>query len=821
MTQWSFSSISSIPDNNVLTATFIDPATGANQTCSDSCALSTNSSVLYQDYLFSQPVSLTGFQLTLSGFTGSSAGLHIMQLLSSGAFASAISADNAISCFAPNPSNITLVGEWADRTVTTNIPGTIQDILTSSVDVGTSAANGPSITWMPYVSAAGAYNVNMLIPGCVNFQDCDSRTSVQVKVFPGGGLAPQVTTVSQQVQTDTTTLIYNGPVFPTSPTFTMTVTMELADQPAGTGANGKYELVADRIELTLLSVSGNFSSTNGTTSVSNSTGSRQGFGFFEWPFSNTQTVNAETTLSNSSETALDNVGFQLLAAIGTNSVSSTSDVVTAVVHHSSGAIFLGGNFTLSNGANIIAFKNGDLTPLAHGGLNGPVTSLLLEGDTLFVGGAFTDTMSPSTNGAAHGIVSYDVNQDSWTPLEGGVSGSVSGLSFSRGQLEVVGTFSNIITETASSSGPTAGGFAVWNVNNATWGNPGGFLVGSMTFVGNSTSPSKGQQQSQILAGNVVSSRQFGASGFVLVQNGNGNDGIPVVSTLSAQLDDVANTTSSTPAKRKRSVHAGHWLHGLGIMDLFSRQSTSPAPLPAPPPAPAPAVLSGTFWTNSSDSQDRAILGGNFTFQAGSSSSDSSGVAIYNLKDGTLTALSGNPLNGTARALLVVGNTLYIGGDFSVSGSSVVGLAIYDLAQQTLDMTNLQPLGAASGSSVVVRSLTISAADSGKIIVAGSFATAGGSGCAGVCQLDASSKQWSKLGPGIAGEVASVSYGGVRICLASRIFLFSHLSRRTTRISCSPADLSHCRMARLRMWLCSRSRTQHGVELGQVATCLVT
>lgn len=680
-----------------------------------------------------------------------------MQLLSSGAFASAISADNAISCFAPNPSNITLVGQWVDRTVTTNIPATIQDILTSSVNVGTSAANGPSITWMPYVSAAGNYNVNMLIPGCVNFQDCDSRTSVQVKVFPGGGLPPQVTTVSQQVNDDTTTVIYNGPVFPTSPSFTMTVTMELADQPAGNGANGKFELVADRIELTLLSVSGNFSSSNGTTSFSNSTNSRQGFGFFEWPFSNTQTVNAETTLSNTTETALDNVGFQLLAAIGVNSVSSTTDVVAAVAHHSSGAIFLGGNFTLSNGANIVAFKNGALTPLAHGGLNGPVTSLLLEGDTLFVGGAFTDTMSPSTNSAARGIVSYNVNEDSWTPLEGGVSGSVSGLSFSRGQVEVVGAFSHILTEAGSSSGPTAGGFAVWNVNNATWGNPGGFLVGSMTFVGNSTSPSKGQQQSQILAGNVDASRQFGASGFVLIQNGNG--GIPDVSTLSVQLEDVANATSSTPSKRKRSVHASHWLYGLGIMDLFSRQSTSPPPLPVSPPAPAPAVLAGAFWTNSSDSQDRAILGGNFTFQTSSSSSASSGVAIYDLKDGTLTALSGNPLNGTVRALLVVGDTLYIGGDFSVSGSNVVGLAIYNLAQQTLDMTNLQPLGASSGAAVIVRSLTISAADSGKVVVAGSFATAGGSACAGICQLDTSSKQWSKLGPGILGEVASVAYGG--------------------------------------------------------------
>ena len=157
--------------------------------------------------MFGQDVQLTGFELTLSEWTGASPGLHILQLLSSGAFVSAVAAQNNISCFAPNPSNVTLVGEWTEKEVTTDIAGTIQDVLTASVDVGTSASNGPSITWMPYVSASGNYDINLLIPGCTEFQDCDSRTSVKVTVFPGGNLDPQVTIVSQQVQQDTSQLI--------------------------------------------------------------------------------------------------------------------------------------------------------------------------------------------------------------------------------------------------------------------------------------------------------------------------------------------------------------------------------------------------------------------------------------------------------------------------------------------------------------------------------------------------------------------------------------------------------------------------------------
>ena len=703
-------------------------------------------------------MQLTGFELTLSEWTGASPGLHILQLLSSGAFVSAVAAQNNISCFAPNPSNVTLVGEWTEKEVTTDIAGTIQDVLTASVDVGTSASNGPSITWMPYVSASGNYDINLLIPGCTEFQDCDSRTSVKVTVFPGGNLDPQVTIVSQQVQQDTSQLIYSGPVFPTTSNFVATVTMGLADQPAGQGSNGKFELVADRVELKLLSAITNSNGTNGTTITTNSTNARQGFGFFEWPFSETSSANAATTLPNTTQTGLDEVGFQLFNAVGNNAASTTSDVIVTVAHHPSGAIFLGGNFTFTSGSNIVAFKNGALTGLSGGGLNGPVTSLVVDGDTLFVGGAFTDTKSSTTGGKARGVVAYDVNGDSWSALQAGLNGAVTSLNLGNDALQVTGNFTSILPASGSGAGVSAGGLAVWNPNNSTWSNPGGFLVGSMSFIGNSTAPGKGEQQSQILAGSVQASLQFGATGFVMLQNGDGGE--PSVSTLAIQLEDGAGTTSNTTStKRRRSVtSASSWLSNLDIRSLFSRATVSVEPLPADPPITAPSVLAGVFWTNTSDGQDNVILGGNFTFSQGSS--ESSGVAIYDLETGEINALTGNPINGTVRTLLVAGDELYIGGEFTVSGSNVVGIAIYDLSEQSLDMSSLQPLEAASGSSVIVRSLTASASKSNTIIVGGSFTTAGGAACAGICELDTTTKQWSALGSGINGEVASVAYGGV-------------------------------------------------------------
>ncbi|THH16580.1 hypothetical protein EW146_g4085 [Bondarzewia mesenterica] len=306
-------SVISIPDNTVQRLHFVDPITGQNTTCTNPCPLSTDSSIPYQDFTFDSAVTLTGVQVTLSEWQGAGAGLHLFQLLSSGAFASAIESQNGQSCFAPGASNTSRTGTWTEKDVSTNIPGTTQAILVSTVGVGTSAADGPSFTWMPYVSASGDYDVNLLIPGCTNFQDCSLRTSVKVTVFPGGNQQPSVTTVSQTNQNDQTQLIYSGPVVPSSPNFVMTVTMTLADAPTGSGQNGQYELVADRVQLLLTSTNVTAGS-NGTSSGSGS--GRIGFGFFEWPLSSSSNVNATTTLANSTETSLDTIGFSLFSGLG-------------------------------------------------------------------------------------------------------------------------------------------------------------------------------------------------------------------------------------------------------------------------------------------------------------------------------------------------------------------------------------------------------------------------------------------------------------------------------------------------------------------------
>jgi hypothetical protein len=755
-----FGSVTSIPDNAVQGLRYVDPATGQNQICTTNCPLSTQSTIPYQDFTFDNPVNLTGIQITLSEWTGSGAGLHLLQLLSSGAFASAVGSQNGLSCFAPVASNTSFTGTWTELDANTNIPATTQSILIASVDVGTSSGDGPSFTWMPYVSASGLYTVNLLVPGCSDFQDCALRTSVQVEVFPGGGQDPTVTVVSQQNENDVVQQIYSGPIVPSSPNFVTTITMSLADQPTGSGQNGKYRLVADRVQLilTTANITGNLINGNGTA------GGKSSFGFLEWPFSLSSTVNASAGLPNTTQTSLDVVGFSLFNSLGgiARVSASSGSAVAAVAHHPSGAIFLGGTFNLSTPSanNIVVFKNGALTALSGGGLNAPVTSLALYGNTLFVGGSFSGTSTNSTQGGLSGIASYNISNDKWSPLIAGVNSPVKSLDIDNGQLSVAGNFTRINSASSGSLGRVSQGLAVWNISNNAWVNTGGFMLGSLTFVGNSTAPAKGQQQSQLLAGNIQDSLSYGASGFVLVKNGNGGE--PEVDPLKVQLDDDVSTSTTTTNQRRADLprRASDWIsRHVTLSRLFVRQSsTTLAPLPPSPPAPAPAVLAGTFWTNTSNSEQVAIIGGNFTFTTGNAVS--AGVAIYHPSAGTLTPLQGQAINGTVLALLVQGTSLFIGGEFTVPTTGIANFAIYDLVHNTWASSGVPALQPASGASAVVRSISASTAKANSVIVAGSFAQAGSLQCRAICSWDVVEKQWNALGSGIQGDIASVTYADV-------------------------------------------------------------
>ena len=696
-------------------------------------------------------------QITLSNFTGTP-GLHLLQLLSSGAFASAVDSNNAVSCFAPTASNTTRIGSWIAKVANTDIPGTVQTVLVADVDVGTSSLS-PSLTWFPYVSAAGNYDVNLLIPGCANLQDCALRTTVKITVFPGEHLQPWVSTISQQNTEDATVLVYSGPILSSTSNFSVSISMTVSDAPSPAG---KYELVADRVQLILNPTT--FGAEQGA-GTGDEQGIKRGFGFWEWPRDGA-TIDATNIVPNSSETSLDAIAFAFFEGAGgdsNGSLSPTSSAITTVAHHSSGLIILGGNFSLSSGSasgstNIVAYKDGTLHPLTADGLNGPVTSLLLNGDLLFIGGKFTDTPSGSTGGRLRGIAIYNVQQATWSPLGGGLNGEVNSLGLRDAQLQVVGNFTELF-ETDTQAIAYANGLALWDIETSSWVNSGGFLVGAMTLIANETS------STQLLSGNVLAAREYGASGMVFLKNGNSSG--PIVTPLGAQLVDVGgivNPTLLTQRRRSLLPKARAWVSNLKRSKIHSRQikSTQLPSLPPPLPASAPSVLTGTFWTNSSSSTEVAILGGNFSFYTSHSTLAHEGVGLYDPSSGRIQGLQGAQVNGTVRTLLVDGDQLYVGGEFQIHDTNVNGLAIYDLVQQAWSTKTVQALQAPPDSHVVVRSITKSAFQPSTIIIAGLFSHAGSLPCQAICAYDSITQQWNALGNGIQGEVAAIAYAGVSV-----------------------------------------------------------
>lgn len=191
--------------------------------------------------------------------------------------------------------------------------------------------------------------------------------------------------------------------------------------------------------------------------------------------------------------------------------------------------------------------------------------------------------------------------------------------------------------------------------------------------------------------------------------------------------------------------------------LKRQQSSTPAQTP-PQSGNSPAIYAGAFWTNSSSKQQVAILGGNFSLPT---FGGASGLAAYNLETGVLSPLPGSNVVGVVRTLLVNGDTLYVGGQFTIQGSNLNGFSIYDLAGGRWAYDGLQPLITSTGT-VAVRSLSLSEARSDTLIVAGSFESAGSFPCRAVCALNVNSKQWTTLGNGLGGgQVSTLVLAGVR------------------------------------------------------------
>lgn len=798
--------LTTLPDNTVVPLVYTDPATGQNSTCSGSCPLSTNSSVHAQDYLFADGSrELTGLQFTLNGYQGSQAALDYIQLLSDGAYASAVASDNTGLC-GESKSGVQSVGSWQDQNAPTAIPGTTTGYTVAQVP--TNAVTETSLTLYTWVGSTGYYDMFLVVPGCAQLGDCASRTTVDVTIFPQEGV-PYTTTVDQNVQDDSLILIYSGLVNASTAAFSPTVTVALPANPAPI-AGDHYVVVANGVSMTLTglqtapvpSASGvSATGAPGQTGVSGGVSGVSGA-----PGATGTGATGVTTGADGSITPLGPSGTATGTASGiiisgsvtvTSASPSTTSGVPVLLPNTTREAF--GVFEWVRTTNLKAtslLPNNTETPLTHlafsldaarnasGGTHFSVASVLPVNNTAFVSGSFSasnysnvvavDTSSGApvglTNGGLNGAVNTAAVVNGSIYFGGNFTGtqtSTSGLSHLARYDPVAKTWDSVaggvdgpVTQLvgvpgglvvvgpfnhvvfSNGSSFATGGFAVYNATTSQW-NTGGILYGNGTAIGSS-----GPQT--FVAGQFVGASSNSVGGVAsLVTNKDGTASIESLNGVSFSNAGSAPPPPSAPARRS----IAGWLAHVARSNAHLSPRATAVPIP-PRPALAPATLTGAFYTNSSASgkPDITILGGNFT--QGSGPTEVSGVA-FQTNNGPLTGPN-PPVSGIVRALNVVKDTLWVGGsDISVNGLGG-GLLRYNLATGQWLNSGMAALTAAGASNITINQIK-TRTNTDTVVVAGNFANAGSDTCAAVCFWTGG--RWDRLGTGLSsGEVTSIDFG---------------------------------------------------------------
>lgn len=668
-------SLTSIPDNTVLTLTYAsDPtdATSTTTTCQANCPLAHDPAVPYQDFLFPENHTMTGFELNILGFYGASAGLHLLQLLSEGSYAHAVDSYNYSPCVAglgaTGQSGVKTTGNWTQGNAVSSIPGTVQAVLTGQVPGGTSVADAPTLTWTPYVVSDGQYSIYYDTPGCQPANTCGKRTSVSVVLSPAG-VAPTTTVIDQTNLLDKSTLIYTGTLIASnSANGGLEITVGLAaGGPAVTSVT--YGIVANIVSLVA-------ASTNGSSVAQID----RGYGLFEYPVDGAGTfgdaVSAASSLNAASSTltnatAIDQLSFGLAAGSVVNAIASAGAGTAAKV-------FLGGNFVYTSGTststNVVAYSGTAAVLAPNGGLAGAVTSLVVLDGVLYAAGAFVATSDGSVKGLDGAAMwAYETAGSVWQSLRTvpAIGGTITALGIAN-----TGTDASVVAAGA--------GLAIFNPATMDWNSTeAGLVVGNLTAFGGATSSSN-KTGTTYFAGNILAAMSFAAPGGALLST-NG-DRSPKLTSLGYQLEpalssssfppSVANTTA--PARSRRLMARSMVKDVLGL--LSSRSTLEPrapsmmnATLPSALPSDSTAqVLAGAFWKNGSDSL--MVLGGRFVASGGIAN-----VGLYDQEARTLEALPGTVISGAVSVLAVFKDTLWIGGNFSTAAGRQ-GLSTYDLSK---------------------------------------------------------------------------------------------------------------------------------------------
>lgn len=718
---------------------------------------------------------MTGFEITILSHYGLVAGLHIVQMLSRGTVAYAIDTQNngyGRGVCASGPASVygrsssthqsAAQAIWDHvEVVSSSLSGTSEGALCAAVLADADANTAPTATWYPYIGQDGTYDLQFFTPACSFDATCGQRGAVDVEVTIAStsGSTTTTTTINQEVGYDLSTLIYSGTINPISGNAQVRVTMKLSSSERPTLAPGKgdkYYLVADKVITVAKDTSGNGSNQirigtgMNSVNVTTSTDTQRrldyvvGHGLFEWKVFDANTISP--TLDSSLSTAQQIPSIQSASAIDrlAFNLASSATVEEIVSLSNSAGFILAGTFSTSassgNIQNILMVnQDGSIGQRsAQRGLNGPVSSLELDGDYIYAAGNFSATADGTVNDL-HGRARRQIDGD-WEALPGLSSASeASYIGQLPGEKLLVGYANNAAS--------------FWYPSNASLTTDYKPLI-----IGNITSSYLSTDDDvTYLTGSFSALLQASSSGSGKITK----DGLEPVN-FGFQISSPATASGQTSSRR--SLISTSMISSLRNR-LRKRQSGNN--LPAPTTLPAnnlassqdPVIVAGAHWYNATSNEDISIFGGRFVSQGGAVTN----VGILH-SDGSLAPLhSGDTATGDVTSLLVTDDLLWIGRASSESGA----LSVYDLAAQEWRTSEVLPSPVVSGSETQPSVNAMIAMDD-SVIIAGYFDNINGiTGCSGVCEWQRESRQWIAYENGIEGVAAAAGLSKVSSKLADK------------------------------------------------------
>jgi len=586
-----------------------------------------------------------------------------------------------------------LVGSLGSESSTTGSQFTVESSFPETSASYLSSNTGGNVTMAPNILSSRNYSIRLFTPGCIPDGTCSTRGIVLVQNYFAPDEPPQEQLIYQTNNYDKYDTIYQGRVDALSSSFRPRVVISPAQ-----GQPSTQNIVAQKVQYNSLSPNGD------VTSSPTSSGSLNGL--YDYAPGN---WTGDMTAANATYTAgFDVAGTKLEFDANINEIVSVN-----------GRTFVAGSFislTLNLENVMVVDEDGSTGTLESGGLNGPVYSMVAYNDILYVGGQFTSTQNASARAGLNNIVSYNTATNSWQPLGSGLNGNVNsvvlyaiptGSSSNDTVIAVSGDFTQIL------GNPTVEvpGFAIWLPAKGDWAErlgTGGPLV-----------------EGAVSAETASSNGTIFVAGAITGWDANQAQGI--IGLSGSAVEGFALGSSSATSTTKR------WLNSL---DTTSNDIV---------------VYAGAYYTG--NNENITILGGHFSV------SNATDVAFINGNNNDVVSglPSGINSNGSVYALLVNGNRLYIGGEFTgtINNNPVQAIAFYDFSTSKFDTT--QPPSLTGDGAVFVNTMASRPSNS-QIVVGGQFSQAGSLPCPAICIYDTSNSQWLRPGSEtIEGEVSEIVF----------------------------------------------------------------